>query len=86
MWVWTTSMSRSATTGGGPPPPDPRPAAVGPEAMHRHALALEVGNEGVLPRQDVRDLDVEPIGVDVADGIDQQALGAAAAKALGEPE
>jgi hypothetical protein len=67
-------------------PPDLGPAAVGPEAVHRHPLRFEVADQGVLPRQDVGDLHLEAPGVDVPDRVDEQPLGAASAEALGEPQ
>ncbi len=56
------------------------------EAVDRDALGLEVGDEGVLPGEHVRDLDVEAPAVDVAGGVHDETFGAATPKALGQPE
>jgi len=68
-----------------PPPPDvPRPAAV--EAVGRDAGGIEVGDEVVLPRQQVGGVELETGVVGVLGERQQQALGTTRAEALGQPQ
>ena len=54
------------------------------EAVDRHAGGLDVAHEGVLPGQEVRDLDPEACAIEQPHGAVQQPLGAASPQALGE--
>jgi hypothetical protein len=61
-------------------PSHPSPA----EAVDRDPQPLQVGGQGVLLGQQVRHLVLEPVGVPIGGGADQELLGPAAAEALDE--
>ena len=54
--------------------------------MNGHAQALNVGYKGVLPRQQVRHLELEARPVKAFCGAHQESLGPTTPEALGEPE
>ncbi len=82
--TWITSISRSRTSRF--KPADPCQALRPVEAVHRHPEVAELGNEGVLPRQQVGDVIGEPSLVSAPDRVHQELLGPATAETLDEQQ
>jgi hypothetical protein len=58
----------------------------GTEAVHRYGESLEVGHQGVLPRQQVRHFELEVRAVETLGRADHESFGAPSPETLGEPE